>query len=277
MPELPEVETIVRDLAPALEGRSFRNPAVLRPDVIRGSARSALERRLRNRRILSVRRRAKHVVVMLDSGDRVVIQLRMTGGLFIHPLPLRRPVLDYAVFRSALGNGTALVFRDVRRLGTLRVLNERQWHSYTASIGPEPLDAGFTAGDLGCALAGTRQAIKKVIMDQRRLAGVGNIYANEALFRAGVDPSRSTSALRSEDIAALHRAIRAVLSDAIGARGTTVRDYRSGTGGEGGFQHALAVYGRGGQPCLRCRTRLVTTHGIDGRSTTFCWRCQGGR
>ncbi len=123
-------------------------------------------------------------------------------------------------------------------------------------------------------MQGTRQAIKKAIMDQRRLAGVGNIYASEALFGARIDPSRRTDQLTRDEFRRLHRSVRSVLRAAIARKGTTVRDYRTGTGEEGAFQHYLRVYGRGGLPCLVCGTLLTTTHAIDGRTTTFCWRCQ---
>ena len=123
-------------------------------------------------------------------------------------------------------------------------------------------------------LRATRQAVKKAIMDQRRIAGVGNIYANEALWRARIDPSRPGRALRREEGRALYGAIREVLTEAIEGGGTTFRDYRNGTGQPGSFQGALAVYGRHGEPCLRCGTRLHTTHAVDARATTICWRCQ---
>jgi formamidopyrimidine-DNA glycosylase len=129
--------------------------------------------------------------------------------------------------------------------------------------------------DLAAALAGTRQAIKKVIMDQGRLAGVGNIYANEALFRAGIDPSQPANRVEPAAVPRLYRAIRTILAQAIKAQGTTFRDYRTGRGKRGSFQLRLYVYGREGLPCRRCRTLLATTHTIDGRATTFCWRCQG--
>jgi formamidopyrimidine-DNA glycosylase len=125
-------------------------------------------------------------------------------------------------------------------------------------------------------LRGTRQAIKRALMDQRRLAGVGNIYANEALFRARIDPSRPASGLTRRELGRLYRAVRAVMREAIAAGGTTVRDYRTSTGARGAFQMVLRVYGRTGEPCVTCGTPLVGTHAIDGRATTLCWKCQGG-
>jgi len=167
------------------------------------------------------------------------------------------------------------VDRDVRRLGTIWLLDEKGWESYTARIGPEPLADEFTADVFVERVGGTRQAIKKAIMDQRLLAGVGNIYANEALFKAGIDPSRRSDKIERADLERLYGIVRNVLEDAIAAKGTTVRDYRTGTGETGNFQDVLEVYGRGGEPCPRCGAQLATTHAIDGRATTFCWRCQG--
>ncbi len=274
MPELPEVETIVRGLSPRLTGRPFRNPQLLKHDVLRGVSARRLLSALRNNRVVEVTRRAKHVVIRLASGERVVIQLRMTGSLIVYDRRLRPDEKRYVVLRATLGNGTVFVFRDVRRLGTISLLDEAAWEAYTAGIGPEPLADNFDSRRFIERLTGTKQAIKKALMDQRRIAGVGNIYANEALFRAGIDPSRPAHRLSSDEFRRLYRTVRHVLRQAVRAGGTTVRDYRNGTGGEGSYQRTLLVYGRGGKPCTRCKTRLATTHAIDGRATTFCWRCQ---
>jgi formamidopyrimidine-DNA glycosylase len=275
VPELPEVETIVRDLAPRLAGRVLHHPQIHQADVLRGVSRPGMLRALEGRRVVSLTRRAKHLVLLLDSGRRVVIQLRMTGSLLIHGRALTAPERRYAVLSVGLGGGEVLVFRDVRRLGTIHLLDERAWQTYTERIGAEPLDAAFDLPRFRAVLDGTTQAVKKVLMDQRRLAGVGNIYANEALFLAGIDPSLPAHRLTAPEINRLYDAVRGVLRDAVTARGTTVRDYRTGTGQPGGFQFALLVYGRGGEPCARCGTTLASTHAIDGRATTFCWRCQG--
>jgi len=277
VPELPEVETIVRDLAPQLQGRKLRNPRLLKSDVLRRVSRKRLLESLRGKRIVSVQRRAKHAVFLLDSGLRLVIQPRMTGVLTVYRRRLTPVERRYAVLLVSIGDGATFVYRDVRRLGTIWLLDERQWQAYTAGIGPEPLDDRFDLNRFVVQIGGSRQAIKKVLMDQKRLAGVGNIYANEALFRAGVDPSRAADRLSHTQVSRLHQEMRAVLYEAIAASGTTVRDYRTGTGQSGSFQFLLQAYGRGGQPCLRCGTRLATTHAIDGRATTFCWRCQGRR
>ncbi len=277
MPELPEVETIVRDLAPRLAGRSFQKPRLHKSDVLRAVSRRRFLQAVRGASITRVERRAKHVVVLLENGSRVVIQPRMTGTLIIHPAPLGAVERKYAVFESDIGEGEVFVYRDVRRLGTVHLLDEAAWEAYTARIGPEPLDQSFDRAQFATQLRGSRQAIKKVLMDQRRIAGIGNIYANEALFRARIDPSRRADRLNGREITRLFNAARSVLAEAIDAQGTTLRDYRTGTGQRGRFQRLIQVYGRGGEPCMHCKTTLTTTHAIDGRATTFCWKCPGGR
>ncbi|MEE8193066.1 MAG: bifunctional DNA-formamidopyrimidine glycosylase/DNA-(apurinic or apyrimidinic site) lyase [Gemmatimonadales bacterium] len=277
MPELPEVETIVRDLRPRLTGRTLTNPKLHHSDVLRRVSKPRLLRTLHRNRVGAVNRRAKHVVVELESGHRLVIQPRMTGNFMVYDRRLRVAERRYVVLEAAIGGGERFVFRDVRRLGTVWLLDEKGWESYTARIGPEPLADDFTADVFVERIGGTRQAIKKAIMDQRLLAGVGNIYANEALFKAGIDPSRRSDRIERADLERLYGIVRNVLEDAIAAKGTTVRDYRTGTGETGTFQDVLEVYGRGGEPCPRCGAQLATTHAIDGRATTFCWRCQGKR
>lgn len=273
MPELPEVETIVRDIRPALVGRRIGRVSLSHDDILRGVSRRTLLRRLGGARIESVFRRAKHAVLVMGE-RRLVVQPGMTGSLRVHDRPLTDDEARYAVLRAPLDDGRELVYRDVRRIGKLLLLDEPGWHRYTGAIGPEPLDPGFTPERLGESLAGSRQAIKKVLMDQRHLAGVGNIYANEALFAAGIDPSKSARRLTPDDHRRLHRELRRILEAAVESNGTTFRDYRTGTGESGAFQLELQVYGREGEPCRRCGTRLAGTHSIDARISVFCYRCQ---
>lgn len=273
MPELPEVETIVRDIRPLLLGRRLIRIVLSHDDVLRGVSRRRLLRALTGTTVREVFRRAKHAV--LDLGERrLVMQPGMTGSLVVHDRPLTADEERYAVLRAVLDDGRELVYRDVRRLGTLLLLDEKGWGRYTDAIGPEPLDEGFTPERLGLALRRSRQSVKKVIMDQRHLAGVGNIYANEALFAAGIDPSKPALRLSEDDHRRLHREIRRILLAAIASSGTTFRDYRTGTGEPGNFQLELHVYGREGEPCRRCGTRLTGTHAIDARISVFCHRCQ---
>jgi formamidopyrimidine-DNA glycosylase len=273
MPELPEVETIVRDIRPSLIGRRIGRVTLSHDDVLRGVTRRRLMHRLKGATIKGVSRRAKHAVLELDNA-RLIIQPGMTGSLMVHRRALKPSEAAYAVLRAELNGGRELVYRDVRRLGTLLLLNEKEWASYTAAIGPEPLADDFSVERFAAALRGSRQAIKKVIMDQRHLAGVGNIYANEALFAAGIDPSKPARLLTTDDQRRLHGEIRRILTAAIVSNGTTFRDYRTGTGEEGSFQLELLVYEREGEPCRVCGTRLTGTHSIDARITVFCHRCQ---
>jgi formamidopyrimidine-DNA glycosylase len=274
VPELPEVETIVRDVAPRLVGRRIRTARLTKSDVLRRVSRRRLIETLTGNTVIHAHRRAKHAVFLLKSGHRLVVQPRMTGSLIVYDRPLTADETRYAVLICTLAGGHQFVYRDVRRLGTIWLLDERGWASYTARIGPEPLEPDFTVDRFARALAGTRAAVKKAIMDQRRLAGVGNIYANEALFDAAIDPSRPANRLTSDELRDLHAAILDVLRRALAASGTTVRDYRTGTGEPGNFQLELKVYDRGGEPCVRCGHRLVTTHAIDLRQTTLCAFCQ---
>jgi len=274
VPELPEVETIVRQLAPRLIGRRVSAARLAKTDVLRRVSKPRLLKTLKGAQFVAVERRAKHAVFRLVSGERVVIQPRMTGSLIVYDRPLSKDEARYAVLTCTLDDGALLVYRDVRRLGTIWLLDERAWGHYTARMGPEPLDDTFTPFVFAARLRGTKAAIKKAIMDQKRVVGVGNIYANEALFQAGIDPSKATHRLSLEELAALYTAIRDILERAIDASGTTVRDYRTGTGESGEFQLELQVYDRAGEPCRRCGHALATTHAIDGRQTTFCAWCQ---
>lgn len=272
MPELPEVETITQDIRPYVEGRRIVRVKVLKPDILRRIPRSTFMRRLTGRRVRSVSRRAKHVVLTLDSGDRLVVQPGMTGSLSI--ANGTAPTDPYVTIFFALDSGKRLLHRDVRRIGAVYLHAPAAWAAYDRALGPEPLDRAFTPERLALALANGRLAVKKAVMDQRRLAGVGNIYANEALWLARIDPSRQAAALSLSEVRRLHGAIIRILRRAIEGRGTTVRDYRTGTGQAGTFQARLAVYGRAGRACPRCGRRIVLTHVIDARATYFCPGCQ---
>ena len=274
MPELPEVETIVRELAPRLEGHRIATATLAKTDVLRRVTRPRLLRTLEGNTVEHVTRRAKHAVIRLSSGHRLVVQPRMTGTLIVHDRKPKRGEKKYDVLTCTLDDGRRFVYRDVRRLGTVWLLDEDDWREYSNRIGPEPLEETFTPFVFAQRLEGTRTAIKKAIMDQQRVAGVGNIYANEALFQARLDPARPTNGLSLEEFVRLHAAVTDVLARAVTASGTTVRDYRTGTGDRGRFQFELKVYGRGGEACANCGTTLVLTHKIDLRATTFCPQCQ---
>ncbi len=274
MPELPETETIARDLDRALRGRSIIDVVVRRPDVLRGVDAASLARRAVGSAVVRAWRRAKLVVIDLDRGDRIVVQPRFTGALLLSDGPLSADEAPYSTLHFALDDGRDLHYRDIRRLGTVTLMDGESFSRYEAGLGVEPLDQDFSVEHLSVLLRGSRQAVKKVLMDQRLVVGIGNIYANEACWRAGIDPSRSASTVDDEAVQRLHVGIINVLTESIAARGTSFRDYRDASGGRGDFERSLAVYGRGGKPCLRCGARLVDTHAIDGRTTVLCPGCQ---
>jgi formamidopyrimidine-DNA glycosylase len=275
VPELPETETIARDLNREIAGSRIVAVTVRKPDVLREISATDLQHRVGGTSIRRAWRRAKLVVLDLSSDDRIVVQPRFTGALLIdtgHNLDERE--LRYSTLHFDLADGRAIHYRDIRRLGTVAVMPPERFGQYTAELGVEPLDADFTAEHLSVLLRASRQATKKVLMDQRILAGVGNIYANEALWRAKIDPSRVANRVTPEEAATLRDAIVAVLTESIEQRGTSFRDYRDATGSRGGFADRLMVYGREGEACPRCGHRLIATHAIDGRSSVLCAHCQ---
>ena len=274
MPELPETETIARDLHREISGRAILGVVVTREDVLREVTAGELDAKLAGATITRCWRRAKLVVLEVGSGERVVVQPRFTGALLLSRGPLPAAEAPYSTLRFALDDGRDLHYRDIRRLGTVALMGPTRWAAYADALGVEPLDPAFTADHLSGLLRGSKQAVKKVLMDQRMIVGIGNIYANEACWRAGVDPSRAARELTPDDARRLHEGIVGVLTESIAARGTSFRDYRDASGGKGDFERFLAAYGRGGEPCLRCGARLVETHAIDGRSTVLCARCQ---
>lgn len=274
MPELPEIETIVQDLEQSVVGATIQRLVVTKADVLREATARQIQRRVAGATITRCWRRAKLAIVELSSGDRLVVQPRFTGALLVDTGSLDDRERQYSTLRFELADGRALHYRDIRRLGTVTLMAPDRFAAYSAALGIEPLDQAFTARHLSGLLRASGQAVKKVIMNQRRVVGIGNIYANEALWRAGIDPSRDARRVGAEEAAALRDAIVDVLTEAIEARGTSFRDYRDARGEAGGFESRLAVYGRERKPCRRCGTRLVGTHAIDGRATVLCPRCQ---
>jgi len=270
MPELPEVETIVRDLGRTIPGRTIREVQVFRPDLIEGEAADRFAAGLRGESVARITRRAKNIVVELRA-QWLVVNLGMTGRLLVGgsgaPLPQHLGV------RFVLDDGRELLYQDVRRFGRLQRFFDEQWAARAAVFGLEPLEPEFTGAVLFDLTRRSRVAIKTWLMDQRRVVGVGNIYASEALFRAGIDPRREANSLSTEEADLLRDMIRAVLLEAINFRGTTLLDYRDAQGERGGFAERLRVYDRAGKPCRECATpilRLVQ----GGRSTFFCEVCQ---
>ena len=274
MPELPETETIARDLDGAIRGRKIKKVSVRKADVLREVSARSIAKRLHDATILRSWRRAKLVVIDLDTGDRLVVQPRFTGALLIDDGTFTGSELDYSTLRLDLDDGRALHYADVRRLGTVALMDADRFEEYSGKLGIEPLDRAFSAEHLSTVLRATNQPVKKVLMEQRKIAGIGNIYANEALWRARIDPSRPGASVTFEQATLLRDSIVAVLGEAIEARGTSFRDYRDARGKRGSFVEKLEAYGRGGLPCRRCGAKLVSTHAIDGRATTLCVKCQ---
>lgn len=273
MPELPEAETIVRGLRDAVVGETIARAEVLKPDILRESKR-AFWPKVRNREIVAVDRRAKNVLIRLEEGRVIAVNLGMTGRLLPFDEPPhgpRRPTHPAVRFRFE--SGGLLIFDDVRRFGTVECLTDEEWHARSDRMGPEPLDPDFTADDLHRGLTMSRSPVRSWLLDQRRIAGVGNIYAAEALFLAGIHPRRPARSVDADEAEALHGAIRRVLDAAIRAGGTTIRDYRTAAGDEGGFAPSLYVYGRDAEPCRRCES-IVERVVFGNRSAFFCPTCQ---
>lgn len=274
MPELPEVETIRRALAPRIGGRRLVDASVRHPDILMNlPGEAAFAERVVGRRVEGLERRAKYLLFHLSGGEVLEVQLRMTGRFLLQVAPPDPEEYGHLAVRLLLDDGRSLWYDDVRRLGGFKVLAAEEWRRREAELGPEPLEEGYRPAALGRELAGRRAPVKNLLLDQRRVAGVGNIYACESLHRAGLDPRRPGGALEEDEVGRLHGALRSVLSRALERGGTTLRDYRTPDGGAGGFQRSLSVYGRKDEPCPRCgeRVRRIVQ---AGRSTFFCPGCQ---
>lgn len=273
MPELPEAETIVRDLRHRVVGAAIVRVSVPRPDILaRGLTARGLSTRVRGRTIRASVRRAKKVVLVLDGDRRIVIHLGMTGRVMTSDAPPASG-LQHIVVRLGLDDGRAILFDDARRFGLVEVVDEADWARWSDAFGPEPLSPAFTPDYLLAALRESRAPVRNWLLDQKRVAGIGNIYACEALFRAGVRPRRRAQYITRREATDLHGGIRDVLRAAIRARGTSFRDYRDARGRRGGFQERLDVYDREDLPCHHCDT-LVRRVIFGGRSAFYCPRCQ---
>jgi formamidopyrimidine-DNA glycosylase len=267
MPELPEVETIRAQLAPRLEGRVLARVEILDPRLTRPHDLFEVAEELEGDRVEVVERRGKYLLLRLESGLVLLVHLRMTGGFHWRPVAHERAVLE-------LDDGSRLVYRDVRRFGTWLVLEDADLEPYLAAKnGPEPLGRRFTSQWLETQLGRRRAPLKAVLLDQRVVAGLGNIYADEALWRARLNPLRPANELSAEEVSRLTRAIRASLRTGIERQGSTLRDYSQPDGTSGSMQDEFRVYGRDGLPCPRCRATIAKTR-VGGRGTWFCPRCQ---
>jgi formamidopyrimidine-DNA glycosylase len=282
VPELPEVETIRRQLSPHLEGRRLERMQVLDGRWCEPAAPEEVEDAVAGRRIERVSRRGKYLVLELEGEAFLVMHLRMTGNLLLAPDEQRRggreakpSAVGHVRVRFELDSGERLLFTDVRRFGTgVVLLGEEARDEYFASrLGVEPLAEEFTTDALRALARGRRAPVKAFLLTQERIAGVGNIYADEALFRARIHPLRPVGALRREQLEALRAAVIESLEAGIDARGATIDDFRNVDGAAGAFQDRFLAYGREGEPCPRCGTAIRKIRAA-GRGTYFCPRCQ---
>jgi formamidopyrimidine-DNA glycosylase len=269
VPELPEVETIVRGLRNTIAGATIQRVQIGLPKMAVAPAGVDFAAALAGERIAGIRRRGKYAVIELGSGRALVTSLRMTGRLVV-----QRPAeTDYPGTHIVLllADGRRLSFADLRTFGRMRLIEPGE--PWDAALGVEPLSPGFTPEAFIGMLSGRMTPIKALLLDQRRIAGVGNIYACEALWEARIRPSRPAKALTKPAIRRLHHAVIDVLHRAIGMRGTSVDDYVDAEGLKGGFQNVLTVYGRLGEPCARCGSPIVRTV-LGQRGTWWCRTCQ---
>jgi formamidopyrimidine-DNA glycosylase len=277
MPELPEVETVMRGLRARLEGRRLARAELRRGDL-RWAVPEGLVGRLAGKRVLGFRRRAKYILMRLEGGESVLLHLGMSGRMVVTEGSAEPVAHEHLVFET--DDGARVGFVDPRRFGSVHLVAtpDEDTHRLLAGLGPEPLEPGFTGAALAERLQGRNTPLKAALLDQRVVAGLGNIYVCEALFRAGLSPRRRAGSVGGARAARLVAAIRETLTDAIAAGGSSLRDYVQPSGELGYFQHAWKVYGREGQPCERC-PGIPPCPGIRrvvqaGRSTFYCPKTQ---
>ncbi|QEE37178.1 bifunctional DNA-formamidopyrimidine glycosylase/DNA-(apurinic or apyrimidinic site) lyase [Octadecabacter sp. SW4] len=282
MPELPEVETVRRGLAPAMEGQVIARAAVNRPDL-RWPFPENMAARLTGARVIALRRRSKYILADLDRGETLIIHLGMSGRMLVsgdplgqfqhdHPAPAKH---DHVLLDMA--NGARITFNDARRFGAMDLCatDGVETHWLIAKLGPEPLGNAFDEHYLIAALKGRNTPIKTALLDQRIVSGLGNIYVCEVLYRAGISPKRKAGQLSQRRVASLVPIIRDVLTEAITAGGSSLRDYRQADGELGYFQHVFRVYDREGDPCSAPDCAGTITRIVQGgRSTFYCPQCQ---
>ncbi|KHQ52488.1 bifunctional DNA-formamidopyrimidine glycosylase/DNA-(apurinic or apyrimidinic site) lyase [Mameliella alba] len=282
MPELPEVETVRRGLAPVMEGQVIAQARVNRPDL-RWPFPENMADRLTGTRVERLRRRSKYILADLSSGETLLIHLGMSGRMLVSGDPLGTFVHDHPAPEKHdhvvldMGQGARVTFNDPRRFGAMDLMDtaEAERHPLLVSLGPEPLGNAFSESYLTGMLKGRRTPIKSALLDQKIIAGLGNIYVCEALYRARIHPARKVNRISEARLGALVPIIREVLQDAIAAGGSSLRDFRQADGELGYFQHSFDVYGREGAPC-RSEACADTVRRIvqSGRSSFYCASCQ---
>lgn len=271
MPELPEAETVKNALAPMLEGRTVVRVRLFSPALRTPLA--PLKKALPHRRILKVFRRARYIIARLDDGRALVIHLGMTGVIRIEDGTVPRRKHEHVFLY--LDNGLIFRFEDVRRFGELEVhtCGKNALPAKFSEFGPEPLTPDFSAEYLYGRSRQVKGAVKNFIMDNGVVSGIGNIYATEILFAAGIDPRKAAGTLTKPQCRRITDHAKRILQDAIAAGGTTIADFRQVDGSEGKFAVALRIYGKFGEPCPRCGTRLESVK-LGGRTSVFCPKCQ---
>jgi formamidopyrimidine-DNA glycosylase len=282
MPELPEVETVRRGLAPVMEGQVILQARVNRPDL-RWPFPPDMAARLSGRQVTALRRRSKYILADLDSGETLLIHLGMSGRMLVSGDPLGQFVHDHPAAEKHdhvvldMANGARITFNDPRRFGAMDLLNTAtaERHKLLAQIGPEPLGNDFNEPYLVAALKGRNTPVKSALLDQRIVAGLGNIYVCEALFRARISPQRKAGQIAAARVAAMVPIIRQVLSEAIEAGGSSLRDFRQADGELGYFQHSFDAYGREGEACRTSGcSGTIARITQAGRSSFYCPICQ---
>lgn len=273
MPELPEVETICHTLGPLVVGRRIEHCDIWLSRLIKTPA-TEFGRRIEGRQVQRLRRRGKYLLLELEE-DVLVIHLRMTGRLEYRTASETAERRLHDRLRFVLDDGAQLLYHDVRTFGTFHLVSAAEVSSLPglSSLGPEPLEDDFSVAYLQERLQKSRSRIKSFLLRQDVVAGLGNIYVDESLFLAGVNPLRTAASLTREETEKLHQAIQTVLQQGIDHGGTSIRDYRDGLGRRGGNQRLLCVYGRGGEPCLYCGQSISRAE-VAGRGTHWCSRCQ---
>jgi formamidopyrimidine-DNA glycosylase len=267
MPELPEVETIRGDLEKDLIGLKIKDVKINVPKVIKDPAPEIFKKEIIGKEFKQILRRGKNLVIVLSAGKYLLIHLKMTGQLIYGPQQPQARVC------FILSDGNFLNFNDIRLFGSIRLVDDWEKAKGIAGLGPEPLEQKFTVQAFKEILARKKTKIKPLLMDQSFIAGIGNIYAQEALFRSGIHPQRPASSLKKEEIEILFTEIQEVLKEAIKYRGSSIDDYVDAKGKKGGFGERLQVYGLDGKSCYKCNT-VINKIDLGGRGTCFCPKCQ---
>jgi formamidopyrimidine-DNA glycosylase len=275
VPELPEVETIRRQLEPWVTGRTVKRARVFDPLTVAPLSPAGFVRRMAGRRIKTLTRRGKYLFFELSGGGALMVHLRMTGRLTRFDAGEAHPGKGTRHLRLILelDDGSAVTLHDQRRFGKALILSRDECETLSRRIGPEPLEREFNARSLAEILRNRKRAVKSVLLDQQLIAGIGNIYADEALFRAGIHPERPAGEISLEETERLVRAIKQTLRDAIRLEGSSIDTYRTAGGRRGRFQETFRVHRRAGEPCPACGGTVVKIR-VGGRGTYFCPACQ---